>query len=133
MGAVAVVSAAAAMVVAAVSTDKGMVVTDVAVVGNVVESEGVTEVIRVSGTASDSTCGADVMGTGVSGAGAELSSIDSEALLGMALDMTVIVGWSSIISAPSDTDSPLALGHTAVVPSKMKNMPIKVFGYAFAP
>lgn len=141
---ISVVLAISAMVVGtAVSTDKGIVVTDVA--GAIAGSGGITEVVKVAKVTSGSLGEVDVVDTGdtttlervasskivASGLSAELSVMDSGTWLGMESDATVIVGCTSIPSAVSEPVDPRALGQIAVVPSKMKNLPINVSRGAF--
>ena len=135
------------LVGAAVSTDKGMVVTDVASPDTVAESGGVTDVVegaegasgwlgeedgvkKVGTTTVEMVVSAEVV---VLGMLAELSLKDFGMSLGSNGDVTVKVGCTSIPSAESEPVGPRALGHTAVVPSDIKNMPIKVSGYALLP
>lgn len=146
LGVVSVVSAIIAKVDGtAVSTDRGIVVTDVA--GAISGSGGITEDVKVAKVASGSVGEVDVVDTGdtttlervassemvASGLSAELSLIDSGTWLGSKSGVTVIVGWASIPSAVSASVDPRALGQIVVVPSEMKNLPISVSKGAFVP
>lgn len=102
LGGVSVVSAITAMLVdAAVSADRGMVVTDVAT-----GSSGVTDVVKVAeaapgspGESDDAECtgttgletavGSEIVASGIS---ADLSLVDSGTSLGLEIDVMVIVG-----------------------------------------
>ena len=53
--------------------------------------------------------------------------------LGLIFDVRVMDVCPSILFAAFEPADPCALGHIAFVPRKVKNMPIKVSGYAFVP